>query len=1195
MIAFLEISRRACDKYHNLEDDEMVKSIFNSGKHKARVGMKIPSWMITDEINLTKSHEELKVKQNEDKVKERLMAEEIEKLVEGTKNVEENEVDSSTLRQNDNQNDPDTSLEPRTKKSPMAAFIPHLIFLTTFLHSLAAQRTNGSVSVGASLTATTDGTPWLSSSGEFAFGFQQVQGNENFLLSIWYDKIPDKTIVWYPRNGPMVVQGSKVELTNGLGLVLSDPQGRQVWSSGSISDLAYGTMNDTGNFMLVGSDSRKKWESFNFPADTILPTQSMARNGVINSKMSKTNFAAGRFQLRLLQDGNLVLINTLSLFYGSGGNDADAAYYTSGTNDDFNSTNSGEQLIVDATGYMYILRRSGERFDPTPRDALPSGENYFRATLDSDGVFTQYYYPKNPRGNTSWEVLWSEPNNMCEIIGSGACGLNNVCILNANRPTCECPHGFSLFDSNDPHGDCKPHFSPSCDEVAIYRSNQCWKKKLPLSNGRKDVSLNVKAFLKYRKRFVNDKVAVGGYRQVKVLEFFDYPGLRQGVEDLRELLHKVSNDDIVATQKLLKDKQPEEKTNTDYLVKEQEKEYQTGWKIKTGNVLDSYNKKLRLTWILWSLVGRCRRSFYVEFLVRYFYLLLYTFNMHPGKSQSEYVDEFHKLVGDLTAIDTAILDEDKALLLLTSLPSSYDNFMTEAKGDGGEGLYMRGRSGQIDIEHGKYSTWSKSQGRSSRLRNEDHVSSSRADGYDNADVMMAMSVEELLDWIMDSGGSYHITYMRDYLVDFEEYDVGNILLGDRRECLVYGTCKVQVQMRDGSSFVLDNTRYVLELRRDLISLGTLEKVGFIMKMQSGKIKVIRGSLVVLSGTRRVNCVYTLDGQSVTMKALEVRKQLGEYQTGWKIKTRNVLDSFNQWSLQQCIKRGVTKHLGVVGIQQQIRSPSSAIGFKTHIDMLGFLGWLASIKQGMLEPVKVKCIFLGYYKTIVGNKLWRLDDVTSKVVLYKNIGFNESEEYQKTFIGSGVGTGSMQVLHGFEFEVEPLGDHTFKVELQENADQGAGLQEAEIWVTKGKQVAKGNVLGLEIIRDQSVYQGIVMWKRMAGADMLDGFDRGLLTNVQVFVNFDYAMGRSIIVMSRSITGYVLMIQGCAGSLKANLQHIEALSITKAGYMTNERWLKGLLTESGYGLRLVACIVTCAFVKCGSRFEVPAQVEVAAYRY
>ncbi|GJZ74049.1 hypothetical protein Tco_0638195, partial [Tanacetum coccineum] len=80
----------------------------------------------------------------------------------------------------------------------------------------------------------------------------------------------------------------------------------------------------------------------------------------------------------------------------------------------------------------------------------------------------------------------------------------------------------------------------------------------------------------------------------------------------------------------------------------------------------------------------------------------------------------------------------------------------------------------------------------------------------------------------------------------------------------------------------------------------------------------------------------------------------------------------------------------------------------------------------------------------------------------------------------------------------------------------------------------------------------------------------------------------------------MILRCAGSLKANMQHIEALSTTEAGYMTfteawkKEIWLKGLLTESRYELRLVAGIATSALVKGGSRSEVSAQVKVATYR-
>ncbi|GKE50912.1 hypothetical protein Tco_1486068, partial [Tanacetum coccineum] len=474
------------------------------------------------------------------------------------------------------------------------------------------------------------------------------------------------------------------------------------------------------------------------------------------------------------------------------------------------------------------------------------------------------------------------------------------------------------------------------------------------------------------------------------------------------------------------------------------------------------------------------------------------------------------------------------------------------------------------------------------------------------------------------------------------------------------------------------------------------------RIQSGKIKVIKGSVVVLSGTRRSNCVYTLDGQAVTRNTLKGRKQLGEYHTGWKIKTGNVLDSRNQRSTQQYMKSEVAKHLGVAGIQQQnglVNETNVTLFVKVTIisdwiydtyRYVGVFGWLASIKQGMLEPVKVKCIFLGYRKGIVGNKLWRFDDVTSKVVLYRNIGFNESGKYKKTFIGSGVGTGSMPVLQGVEFEVEPHEDHTFEVEPHGNVDHvvvatmekiyahesltfndtvacevifkwKAGLKDdmdarSDVYVLNNGcrkcsddddgyyweyTPAKGNVLGMEIVRDQSdntlrvsqfrFYNGKLVqtlleghsilslegslsrdcdvknngkWSCIyavrsqeyqvvctrpdiasVGVNMSDGFDRGLQKNVQVFMNFEYAI-------SRSITVYGLMILGCAGSLKANLQHMKALSITEAGYMTfteawkKEIWLKRLLAKSGYELSLVAGIATGALVKGDSWSEVPA---------
>ncbi|KAI3738751.1 hypothetical protein L2E82_28878 [Cichorium intybus] len=427
----------------------------------------------------------------------------------------------------------------------MQRVAPYLIILTLFLPLIViAQQTNHSVPVGASLTATDDAKPWLSPSGDFAFGFQHIQGQDNFLLSIWYDKIPEKSIIWYPEGGPTVPRGSKLELIDRRGLVLSDPQGRDVWTSESSSDISYGVMNDTGNFVIVGNESHNIWDSFNFPADTMLPSQVMERGGVIYSKMSRSNFTRGRFQLRLLQDGNLVL-NTRDVAT----NYAYANYYETKTDDPSNQSNSGDQLVFDAVGYLYILKRSGRRFDLTPSQELPFGNYYHRVTLDFDGVFTQYYHSKDSTDNSSWERVWSYPENIClgflGTEGSGACGFNNVCSLDQNnRPKCECPRGFSLLDPSDPYGDCKPYFFPNCAEgdsnvdnfdfvelkdidwptsdyeimnptseqdcknaclndcfcaVAIYRGNKCWKKKLPLSNGKVDYSLNVKAFVKSRK------------------------------------------------------------------------------------------------------------------------------------------------------------------------------------------------------------------------------------------------------------------------------------------------------------------------------------------------------------------------------------------------------------------------------------------------------------------------------------------------------------------------------------------------------------------------------------------------------------------------------------------------------------------------------------------------------------------------
>ncbi|GJW53597.1 hypothetical protein Tco_0097682 [Tanacetum coccineum] len=46
-----------CDsRYHNLKDDDIMKNIFNSGRYKEKVGMKISAWMISEEMKYTEHY-----------------------------------------------------------------------------------------------------------------------------------------------------------------------------------------------------------------------------------------------------------------------------------------------------------------------------------------------------------------------------------------------------------------------------------------------------------------------------------------------------------------------------------------------------------------------------------------------------------------------------------------------------------------------------------------------------------------------------------------------------------------------------------------------------------------------------------------------------------------------------------------------------------------------------------------------------------------------------------------------------------------------------------------------------------------------------------------------------------------------------------------------------------------------------------
>ncbi|XP_031100282.1 G-type lectin S-receptor-like serine/threonine-protein kinase RLK1 [Ipomoea triloba] len=435
----------------------------------------------------------------------------------------------------------------------MAHPLLYLLFLVFPLHTLA----QNTATIAVNQTLNTASEPWVSSpSGVFAFGFQKIQATEDqFMLCIWYANIPQRTIVWH-ANISAAPQGSTVRVDSSFGLILSDSEGNKLWSPGDglsqVIDHAF--LNDTGNLVLVGRDSTVVWDTFSHPTDTLLPTQEMEIGGMLISRRSEANFSQGRFYLRMLGDGNMVL-STKSV---STNLDFDSEYYNSGTSD---PTISDYKLGFTELGSLYILKGSNKTVEITPPRSIYSG-SYVRLSLNFDGVLSLYSIPKISTVNQIWSSNWSQPDNICTAIhgnyGSGACGYNNVCSIdddNTKRPSCKCPQGYSLIDPSDEYGSCGINFVQICDEslgtergssedlyeiievnntnwpfndiehinpcgedeckasclndclcdVAIYGGSGCWKKRLPLSNGVYGPNIAAKAFLKLRKNGLLEK------------------------------------------------------------------------------------------------------------------------------------------------------------------------------------------------------------------------------------------------------------------------------------------------------------------------------------------------------------------------------------------------------------------------------------------------------------------------------------------------------------------------------------------------------------------------------------------------------------------------------------------------------------------------------------------------------------------
>ena len=283
---------------------------------------------------------------------------------------------------------------------------------------------------------------------------------------------------------------------------------------------------------------------------------------------------------------------------------------------------------------------------------------------------------------------------------------------------------------------------------------------------------------------------------------------------------------------------------------------------------------------------------------------LFNLKMAENASVAQHLNEFNTITNQLSSVEIDFDDEIRALIVLASLPNSWeamrmavsnstgkeklkyndirDLILAEEirRRDAGEtsgsgsalNLETRGRGNNRNSNQGRSNSrnsnrnrsksrsgqqvqcWNcgktghfKRQCKSPKKKNEDD--SANAVTEEVQDALLLAVDSPLDDWVLDSGASFHTTPHREIIQNYVAGDFGKVYLADGSALDVVGLGDVRISLPNGSVWLLEKVRHIPDLRRNLISVGQLDDEGHAILFVGGTWKVTKGARVLARGKK----------------------------------------------------------------------------------------------------------------------------------------------------------------------------------------------------------------------------------------------------------------------------------------------------------------------------------------------------------
>ncbi|RVW54404.1 Retrovirus-related Pol polyprotein from transposon TNT 1-94 [Vitis vinifera] len=285
---------------------------------------------------------------------------------------------------------------------------------------------------------------------------------------------------------------------------------------------------------------------------------------------------------------------------------------------------------------------------------------------------------------------------------------------------------------------------------------------------------------------------------------------------------------------------------------------------------------------------------------------LFNLKMAENASVAQHLNEFNTITNQLSSVEIDFDDEIRALIVLASLPNSWeamrmavsnstgkeklkyndirDLILAEEirRRDAGEtsgsgsalNLETRGRGNNRNSNQGRSNSrnsnrnrsksrsgqqvqcWNcgktghfKRQCKSPKKKNEDD--SANAVTEEVQDALLLAVDSPLDDWVLDSGASFHTTPHREIIQNY--------------------VADVRISLPNGSVWLLEKVRHIPDLRRNLISVGQLDDEGHAILFVGGTWKVTKGARVLARG-KKTGTLYMTSCPRDTIAVADARKQ-----------------------------------------------------------------------------------------------------------------------------------------------------------------------------------------------------------------------------------------------------------------------------------------------------------------------------------